>query len=74
MAQVAGHGLAHVDRQRKTFGTVGFTADDDFSGAPVHILQLQGRNLAGSQPEANQHGQDREVPSADFGAPIAGCE
>ena len=56
VAQVAGDRLADICGQRQPV-TAGALADDsDLPGPPVEIVQAQGGDLAGAQPQPHQHG------------------
>jgi len=39
--------------------------------APVDVIQRDRRDLTGAQPQPRQHRQDRQVPAADHGGPVA---
>ena len=49
-------------------------ADHDLASPPVHVIELQCRDLTAAQPEPSQQHQDREVPPAGWGVAIAALE
>ena len=62
--QPAGHRLTDVGRQRQPLLTSALAANQDFAVTPVHVAQLQSRNLADPQPEPQQHREHREVAAS----------
>jgi hypothetical protein len=61
-AQVGGHRLADIVRQREAALVASLSADRDLAGPPVDVLQAEVGNLAGPQAESEQGEQDCVVP------------
>ncbi len=70
-AQPAGQRLTDIGRQREPFLPATLAADDDLTGPPVQVRELQSCDLARPQAQSGQQRQDREVPAAEGRAPIA---
>jgi hypothetical protein len=74
MPQIDHDGLADVDRERQPVVPGAFAVHHDFARCPVDVIQGQGGDLAGTQSESCQQGQDREVPPANGVVPVAGVQ
>jgi hypothetical protein len=71
IAQIGRDRLADIGRQRQLLNAVALAMHPELAGAPVDVLQRQGGDLADTQPEPNEHRQDRKVAASADGAPVA---
>ena len=62
--EIQGHGAADVQGQWNTFGRVRLTANDDFAGSPVDIVQPELGYFARPHTETDQQGQNGDVSAA----------
>jgi hypothetical protein len=72
--QVGRQSLTHVREQRQPVMAAPLTADDEFPAPPVHIAQLQPRDLDRPQAQPRDQHHDREVPDTDRAAAITAVE
>jgi hypothetical protein len=72
--QVGHEGLTDLRRQRQPVLAPSLTAHDEFPRPPVHIPQLQTRDLDRPQTQPRDQHHDREVPDADRAAAVAAVE
>jgi hypothetical protein len=54
MGAVLSQRLTDIDRKRQVFSAPTLARDDDLARPPVHVVEREGSNLAGTQPEPNQ--------------------
>ena len=76
MAQVVDQRVADIGREREALVAITLAADHDHTRAPVDVPELERGDFARPQPQARQHGQDREIaparpPSPDRSSPTA---
>jgi hypothetical protein len=71
ITQIPHERLADIRRQRQPLAARTLAAYDQFTRAPVDVLQRQRRVLRGSQRQPRQHRQDRHIPDADDGRRVA---
>jgi hypothetical protein len=74
VGQISSQGLAHLDRQWQPVTTSCLAADHQLATAPVHVVQLQARDLDRAQPEPRHQDHDREVAGSDRGGPVAAIQ
>ena len=61
-AAVVSHRPAHVDREREPVHPASLPGHGQLTVAPIQVVEAEGSNLVGPQPEPGQHRQDREYP------------
>jgi len=67
---VVGQGPAHIDGQRQPVVPVPLARHGQFTAAPVHVIDAEHGHLPRPQPQAGEHGQDREVAPTRRAAPV----
>jgi hypothetical protein len=70
-AEIGGYRRSDVGRQWQTLLGVPLAPHDDLSSSPLDVIEAEGRDFGGSQPEAGEQHQDGVVAPADRAAPIA---
>ena len=74
MAQVIDQRLSDIDRQGQDIMPRSLAGDHDLASSPVHVIELQCRDLTAAQPEPRQQHQDREVAPASCGVAVTARE
>lgn len=72
--QVGHEGFTDLGRQRESVVTAPLAADDEFPRPPVHITQLQTRDLDRPQAQPRDQRHDREVADANGAAAVTAVE
>jgi hypothetical protein len=72
--QVSHQGLTDLRGQREPVVAASLAADDEFPGPPVHIVQLQARDLDRAQAQPRDQRHDREVADANRAAAVTAVE
>jgi hypothetical protein len=60
--EVAGQSPADIGGQRESFDARAFAPDQQFSGLPIDVLQVQLDDFAGPQAQSGQEQQHRVIP------------
>ncbi len=70
-AKIGHDRLADIGRQRQHVVSAALSVNNKLPAPPVDILELDGGDLPGAQPQPRQQQQDRKVAPANQPAPIA---
>jgi len=73
-AQVTGQCLAHLHRQRQSLLTPTLSTDDQITGTPVDVVEIQSGHLTSAQPQASQQDQDGVVAATDRTSVVAALQ
>src|ERR1022692_1765164 len=69
--QAGDQGFTDLRWQREPVLPVSLAADDELPGPPVHVAQLQARDLDGAQAEPGDQNHYREIHEPAGGGPVA---
>jgi len=74
VGQVSDQGFTDSVRQRQPVLPTALAADDQLTGAPVHITELQAGHLDRAQAQPREQHHDCEVPASDSAAAVAAVQ
>ena len=74
VAQIRGHRLTSLVRQRQPVTPPALAPDGDLSRPPINVIQVKRGNLTDPQPEPAKEHQHREVPTPSHGRAVTGSQ
>ena len=74
MSQPRGDRCADVGGQRQAVSALALPADDELTGVPVDVVELEFDDLAGAQPESGEQRDDGKVTPSENMTPVAALE
>lgn len=74
MSDIVGHGFANVRRDRHAVVPLAFASNDEFTGAPVDIVELDSNDLLRPKAQTGKQKHHGVVTSAELGVASDGSE
>jgi hypothetical protein len=74
MAEVAGHCLTDIRRQRQAVVLASLAPYLQYSGSPIDVIEFQGNDLARPQPQTGQQKDDSAIARSCGAVPVASAD